>query len=630
MGIYSNYNPAVDISILILCMMLYNIIKRTYVPDNIRFKYVKISILFLKLSCVLNIIYMEYCITTVGKLKNIHIYLTRGMYYILLIGMLAIFVLYIATLVDIKTKKFIRGLTILTIVSDIILFISPFFGFGFKISNNNEFYQNYFSDPFTFVYTTFVAILLILVLKNKKRFIQNIYRCICHTYALGTLIMIVQCVFEQTSFTTLTYFIQIFTVIILLHSNPYEANYNSAIYGSLNIDSFNSYYNDIKKQNGKNIILSIQVKDFSSEKYNRKIKSDFRNILRKLGYYNFSFRLNEDTVLFIIPSRKFDKALLESVFKEIHTDLKMDYKIIILNDTFENYKDLIDFHEFIKKIIPENTIHTYNEEDINIYTRNLFIKKQLQSIADDNNLNDERIKLYCQPILNLENNKYTSAEALMRIELEDIGMIYPDQFIPLAEEYGYIHKLSLIILNKTCQYLETQPKIDRISINFSMLEIIDNSFVDDIINIVSQYKIKPSQIAIEITESNNSQSFDSVKNIILKLKEYGFKIYLDDFGTGYSNFERIMELPIDIIKFDKSLVLMSKENNSSKYMIKNFSNIFKELGYSILFEGIEDLEDEAFCKEMKSDYGQGYLYSRPIPIKNLQNFLYKNKPQVNT
>ena len=99
------------------------------------------------------------------------------------------------------------------------------------------------------------------------------------------------------------------------------------------------------------------------------------------------------------------------------------------------------------------------------------------------------------------------------------------------------------------------------------------------------------------------------------------KIAIDDFGTGYSNFERIIGLPIDIIKFDRSLTILASKNDESKFMVGSFSEIFKKADYQILFEGVEDEHDETQCINMNAQYLQGYRYSRPIPIEQLKNFL---------
>ncbi len=114
-----------------------------------------------------------------------------------------------------------------------------------------------------------------------------------------------------------------------------------------------------------------------------------------------------------------------------------------------------------------------------------------------------------------------------------------------------------------------------------------------------------------------------MKNRIEQLKDKGIKFYLDDFGTGYSNMERIMELPFDIIKFDRSLVIACDSDERSEKMVGSLANMFADLNYAVLYEGVENDVDEKRCIKMSASYLQGYKYSRPIPIDDLKNFFSK-------
>ena len=132
-------------------------------------------------------------------------------------------------------------------------------------------------------------------------------------------------------------------------------------------------------------------------------------------------------------------------------------------------------------------------------------------------------------------------------------------------------------------------------------------------------------MAIELTESQNESEFDVMKAKISELKESGIKFYLDDFGTGYSNMERIIELPFDIIKFDRSLVTASSNDERSEKIVHNMANLFNDLHYSVLYEGIETESDEDRCKEMAASYLQGFKFSKPIPIADLRRFVEQKK-----
>ena len=231
-------------------------------------------------------------------------------------------------------------------------------------------------------------------------------------------------------------------------------------------------------------------------------------------------------------------------------------------------------------------------------------------------------------MLNVNTGKYDTAEALMRLNLEEIGIVFPDQFIHLAEEQGYIHILTEIILHKTCDairhFSDAGYEINRISVNISVPELKDEHFCGDIINIINKSGISGDKIALELTESQNEGDFMLMKQKIGDLKETGIKFYLDDFGTGYSNMERIMSLPFDIIKFDRSLVIASGTDQRSEQIVENLAHMFEDMDYSVLYEGVENSGDEERCREMSASYLQGFKYSRPIPIEQLSDFLQKS------
>ena len=213
----------------------------------------------------------------------------------------------------------------------------------------------------------------------------------------------------------------------------------------------------------------------------------------------------------------------------------------------------------------------------------------------------------------------------MRLELEKTGVVYPDQFIEIAEDHGFIHVLTQIIMNKTCQTIlefeEEGLEIKRISVNVSALELKDSRFCDDVTEIINNNGIDGSKLAIELTESNTEEDFVIMKDKIEKLRKQGIQFYLDDFGTGYSNMERILELPFDIIKFDRSMVIASGIDERSEQIIQTLANMFSNLQYSVLYEGVEDSEDENRCLGMAASYLQGFKYSKPIPISQLRDFI---------
>lgn len=339
-------------------------------------------------------------------------------------------------------------------------------------------------------------------------------------------------------------------------------------------------------------------------------------------------------MLLMMPARSnpdFDLQVKEAIsaFKKEYDKLHADFKVVIGKSIGEisRRNEYLSFIKDIHRNMEINSFHRVDEKDVTTFNRSEDILKELEDIFKKHDLNDDRIIPYCQPVYNIKNGKYDTAEALMRLNLPGLGMVFPDQFIPLAEEHGYIHILTKIILHKTCEciknLLSEGYEVKRISVNVSMPELRDETFTADIEKIIGSSSIPTGKVAIEITESQSDSDYLNVKDMIEKLKGTGIKFYLDDFGTGYSNMERIMKLPFDIIKFDRSLVFASQSDERSEKIVGRLAGMFSDLHYSVLYEGVEDENDEKRCISMSASYLQGYKYSKPIPMDELRNFFSK-------
>ena len=176
------------------------------------------------------------------------------------------------------------------------------------------------------------------------------------------------------------------------------------------------------------------------------------------------------------------------------------------------------------------------------------------------------------------------------------------------------------LVGRKCRLAEGY-EITRISVNVSAMELRDRDFCSDIEEIIGKSGVNCERIAIELTESRSESDFLLMKERIEELKARGITFYLDDFGTGYSNMERILELPFDIIKFDRSMVIAGGQDKRSEQVLGSLADLFSKLNYSVLYEGVEDEKDEQMCRNLSASYLQGYKYSKPIPISGLREFL---------
>lgn len=624
--IYENYEPTGDIITLAICFVLFCLINASYITKSKTFDIFKVNIIALMFSGVFSLIY-HHLLNNLSANLIIPIYLNRGLHYLCLLLQLVLFNIYLIELGDIPNKK----KNYIFLITSGILFgtfevLTPLTKIGFYIDKNLNVYENYKIEMFRFFYCFYFGIILFYLIKYRKRFITSIVKCLIQIFVISFVVMTIQSLYYQTSYVCAIFLLPIITVLFLVHYKPYDINS-----GTLDLNVFKNYMKDLQ---GKNfVMIFLYLEDFSK-------KDDIFKTLR-LEYYNFYkkyfnknsyvFSLNENLMVLVCKDLDIKNTLdLFNKFDSFYNQFKINYKLNVVSSKLDinNIKDYILFNEYINDKLKINDKYISTQKDYEDFIKINYIIKELEDIKNKNDLNDERVLVYCQPVFNAYTNKFDSAESLMRLKLQDIGLIQPNLFIPIAEKYDYIHILSKIILNKTCinlkNFLTNNYEISRISVNFSIQELKEDNFCDNIINIIKQNNIPFDKIAIELTESKNTKDFELVKNKIDILKKYGIKFYLDDFGTGYSNFERIMELPIDVIKFDISMITLLNKNNGYEYMVNNFANIFKTLGYDILFEGVETKKDEMNCKKMYANYLQGYFYSKPIPMNELTNYLKTN------
>lgn len=611
---YSNIG---DIFTIIVCVVLFFVLHMTYVQKNKRLMFIKLALCNLIYASAFNMIFNHYIEKLpIASHKDIMItYLTHNIVQISLIIELGLFIFYIYDLVNYHNKISNAFIIVLTAVFSILELTSIKTHVGFYI-NDAQAYQYGITNIFLVWYIIFLSIFTITIISKNRVIINKIYFTVGITFFISILIMFFQYVKNIETFTNFTFLLPIMVIIFIFHSNSYNTNF-----GALDRTALANSINDLKKKNKSFAFVYIKIPNFNEIATDNKTTQDYKQFTKYMQYRNYLFRYNDDTFVMTFDN-DFDYELMEKLFNDLHSKYQMSHNVIIIlnNNICNTLVDYIDLCEDIEKQA-NSSFYILNNDDLINFSKILKIKKELEDIANQKNFNDDRVLVYCQPILDTKLNKFTTAESLMRLKLDGLGIIYPDVFIPLAEKNNNIHILTCIILNKVCKFIEKNPEITRISVNFSMYEITNPKFYHDIYNIISKYHFDLNKLGFEITETVEANDFDIINNTLQRFRDLGIKIYLDDFGTGYSNIEHITKIPIDIIKFDRSLVISSGQSEKSKYIVSNMSDIFYNTNYNILYEGIEDNNDEYRCMGMNAEYLQGYKYSKPIPIEELSKFI---------
>lgn len=617
-----------DIIALLLCTVVHFLLRSTYMVKKANLGIFRIANRLVGLAAITSIVY-HYMIVYVRAENIIRLYLCRALCYTALIFIYCCFCIYIKNIVEME-KKHQRLLYLMVyggaVVFSLIEFIGPFFKIGFYVDENFVIHQNYYLDVFRYAYLYYSIIMAVVLIYYRKKFLPKMYKCIWCVISVSVGLMIYQNFFLQTAYTVTSFTFPIIMVLFLFHYNSYDIKT-----GTLDYYAFEEYVEENREKSFSMIFLSLP-------EINKEGMIQFsREFLRKNDSFfegSCCFRLPDHRMVLVYEKEKNkdEQKILDNMYEEfLEVGGKTDYHITLMesNGFLLNSNEYINFCKHVEERSAINTIKVCDGDDLSNFLKYKFIYLNLEDIDRKGNLDDYRVKVFCQPVLNIDTNTFNTAEALMRLDLPEVGMVFPDQFIPIAEEGNYIHTLSKIILNKTCQNIKKMEEeghmIDRVSVNFSVQELHLESFCDDIIEIIEKNGVDFSKIAIELTETRNEKDFLKMKSVIDRLQVLGMKFYLDDFGTGYSNFERLIGLPIDIIKFDRSLTILAGKNDESKFMVGSFSEIFKKADYQILFEGVEDEKDEKQCINMNAQYLQGYRYSKPIPMERLTDFLEKKE-----
>lgn len=256
-----------------------------------------------------------------------------------------------------------------------------------------------------------------------------------------------------------------------------------------------------------------------------------------------------------------------------------------------------------------------------MYDDSIHKEEQLRQYIEANMyraLSENEYQIYLQPKMNLRTGQIDSAEALVRWQTKERGLLSPDQFISLFEQNGFCKQLDLYMLEKSCQILRSWINAGfspiTISINQTKSLFVSDDYVEKLLEITSRYQIEPQYILLEILEGLAFENIAELNDSIAHLSQAGFRVSMDDFGSGYSSLNTLGKLHIDQIKLDRMFLMdLRQEQRSSQYEVMfSIFALAKKLGIETVTEGVETKKDEELIQSMGCDYGQGYYYSKPI------------------
>ncbi len=625
------YSRVSDIAVMALCIVMAVLLLTSYVSRTRSYRIFTWIIGLIFVTAFVNIGY--HCLLDADNAKYLTmIHVMRLLFFSLLFLVFFLFALYATEVSGLehhqaRNMAMIACALLAAVVG--IEAIRILSGTGWQITEAGK--VKYGEAAFMFGYVLYILLLIVLLLRIQRLLYKRVMYGFYGTMVISVLLMFGQLLMNQSSLITMTFIFPVIAMMYIMHSNPYNITL-----GTVDQRSMEDHVRNLHSHGKPFLIVSFLLPDYNEEgmEMPEEIQSQVRTFTSRYFRQAVLFQISNGHVMLLAPRQAnvdFEQRVhaFEETFKRLYERLHYPFKVVIGEsiDEISRKNEYVSLIRSIHRRMPENTFHRINSDDIISFNREEYILHELADISAIGDRDDSRVKAFCQPVFNLQSGCFDTAEILMRLDLKETGTIYPDQFIPMAEAHGYIHGLTEIILYKTCQEIQCLIRegydIRRVSVNVSVLELKDDTFCDDINRIIDMSGIPGDKIAIELTESGNEEDFILMKGKIETLQDEGIKFYLDDFGTGYSNMERIMELPFDIIKFDRSLVMASRTDERSRKIVESMAQLFNSMGYAVLYEGIEDAEDEERFRGLSASYLQGYMYSRPVPIEKLRSFLDK-------
>lgn len=264
----------------------------------------------------------------------------------------------------------------------------------------------------------------------------------------------------------------------------------------------------------------------------------------------------------------------------------------------------------------KNQIKEFEDESKQQILRTVEIEKALAQALDR-----EEFSLVYQPKVSLTHNRLEGVEALLRWHHPVLGHVGPDDFIPIAENTGLIHPIGTWVMRESCRawvrWHKAGMKPFTLSVNVSPLQFAREDFVETLQSILDETGMDPMFLELEVTESSMLSYEASTREKLTQLHQFGILISLDDFGTGYSSFRQLRELPVQVLKIDRSFIINLFTDRNQEAIVRSMIQLGHNLGMKVLMEGVETSDQLEWLLNERCDYVQGYYFSRPLREKDV-------------
>lgn len=617
-----------------------------------------LSCIFRKMtSGISNRIFLTIIVTAIAAtgfdiaavtLDNIHssnqfmLYVFNGGYLIMHFLSAPLYLLFVISLTD-TWHKLHKNTGIQFLLFSPILLV--FLAFAANIGNHLVFSvkEGYTRGPlFSLLYI--VSILYVIydvsyIIRYRHLFSLGKIFAISAVIPLNLAAMIVQMLFPSA---LVEMFFGAISLLIVSNSIQRPEDYIDSITGLMNL---NSYAHNMKRNfhNEKHMrLIMINIGNHSvfravmgfdsSMQALAKIASMLHEVSKKHRAHADLYYLDNYRFRIVLYGKNMDKA--DSVAEAVNKLLKQKSDFNGLDICLSPYivlarcpEEIPDFKGLTSFGVDFHQKNHYTGQIMyagDIYDRHqLNIQNNIDMIID-RALREKSFQVYYQPIYSTLHKRFLSAEALIRLFDPQHGFISPETLITAAEKNGTIHEIGAFVFEQVCRFIASEGfeklGLDYIEVNLSVAQCMNADLPDTLFSIMEKYGISPGKINLEITETFTVYEQKIMTENLEKLTQAGFSFSLDDYGTGYSNIKRVIQLPLKIIKLDKTFV--AEQGNPKMWIfLKNTIEMLKNMNMKIVVEGVETLEMLTVFSDLECDFIQGYYFSKAIPEEEFISFI---------
>lgn len=402
------------------------------------------------------------------------------------------------------------------------------------------------------------------------------------------------------------------------------------------------YIRQAGESGGEGALLYIDLDDFKhineglGHQYGDMLLKNISDGLSRIsGVEHNCYRMGGDEFIIILAHQNFGmlQKILDEVqmlftrpwmLKDTNYYCTMSMGVVRFPTDGGTVDDLIrkaDIALYRAKCAGKNRVEFYSDNVESASIKRLDMEKNMRN-ATQNCFSE--FEVYYQPIVDITKpgEPCIGAEALIRWDSNELGLIAPTEFIPLAEYLGLINPIGEFVLKEACRSCKHWNDMGhpeyRVNVNLSVVQLLQNDIVDRIAKVVTESRILPANLVLEVTESLAINDMNRMKKVLADIRSLGVRVALDDFGTGYSSLNHIREMPIDIIKIDRCFILDIGRVEYQKAFVRMVAELAQTINMKVCVEGVETEDQLLALKETKIQCVQGFYFGRPMHLQDFE------------